>query len=246
MLTRSIRLTCGFALAAAVAAGGCGGAKDKGAQARRTPRNEFEASRDPAIAPDTRYAAGQLAESRGQLPQAAEQYRQALRNNPRHVQAMYRLGVVYSEMKKFPEAVDMWKRYAAATGDSAAAYSNLGFCYELAGRGEEAEAAYLKGIQKDARHVACRVNYGLMLVRRGRVSEGRLQLQAVLTPAEAHYNVGSAYEALGRPEQAKLEYRTALQLDPEFADAQSRLDELQGGVQGEERPPARGGMSKME
>jgi tetratricopeptide (TPR) repeat protein len=244
MLTRTLRLSCGLAIATALAAG-CAGNKTGGAAARPAPRSEFEKVADPPIASDTRFAAGQLAESRGALAAAAEQYRLALRNNPRHVQAMYRLGVVYAEMKKFAEAVDVWKKYAAATGDSAAAYSNLGFCFELAGRAEEAEAAYLKGIRQDARHVACRVNYGLMLVRRGRISEGKLQLQAVLTPAEVHYNVGSVHEALGRPEQAKAEYRHALRLDPALADAQVRLDELEGAAADQSRP-APSGLSKME
>jgi tetratricopeptide (TPR) repeat protein len=41
-----------------------------------------------------------------------------------------------------------------------------------------------------------------------------------------HYNVGSAYESLGRTEQARLEYRKALEVDPGFADAQARLSEM--------------------
>ena len=230
MLTQPLRVTTLLAVLVALAVGGCasrnkGGAAAKG-KAGSAPRSAFEVSRDPPIAADTRFAAGQLAESRGALPQAADQYRQALRDNPKHVEAMYRLGVVYAGMKKFPEAIETWKRYLHATGDSAAGYSNLGFCYELTGKPEQAEAAYLKGIRRDPRHVASRVNYGLMLVRRGRTNEGTLQLQAVLTPAEVHYNLGSVYETLGRPEQARTEYKQALDLDPSLADAQSRLDEI--------------------
>lgn len=233
------RTTCSLALIAALAVTGCvtrakTGAAAKGKrssdQVRRqqSPRGQFETQRDPPIASDTRFAAGQLAESRGALAQAAEQYRAALKNNPNHHEAIYRLGVVYAGMKRYPEAIEVWKRYLKATADSAAGYSNLGFCYELAGRAEEAEAAYLKGIRRDPRHVASRVNYGLMLVRAGRTNEGVLQLQAVLTPAEVRYNVGSVCEALGRREQAKAEYRAALELDPTLADARSRLDDLEG------------------
>jgi tetratricopeptide (TPR) repeat protein len=237
MQIRPLRLTSAVALAAALGMTGC--AKSDGAAKRHTSGGDdrsFEITRDPPIAPDTRFAAGQLAESRGAFAQAAEQYRQALRNNPKHLPALYRLGVVYAELKKFPEAIETWKKYAAATDDSAAAYSNLGFSYELARRPEEAESAYRRGIAQDSTHVACRVNYGLMLVRRGRVGEGRLQLQAVLSEAEAHYNVGSVYESLGRREQAKAEYARALELDPRFADAQARLANLQN--LGQSPPPA--------
>ena len=256
MLTRSIRFTCAGALAGAVLAAGCAGPdaskQDGGKQAAARAGQEgrksgFETTRDPPIASDTRYAAGQLAESRGAFAQAADQYRHALRKDPNHLGALYRLGVVYAEMRKYPEAIDVWKRYTAATNDSAAGHSNLAFCYELASRPEEAETTYLKGIRKDPRHVACRVNYGLMLVRRGRESEGRLQLQAVLKPAEVHYNVGSVHEALGRRERAKAEYTKALDIDPSFADAQARLTELQPAPAPEAAQPSEpAGMSRME
>jgi tetratricopeptide (TPR) repeat protein len=233
MSTRSTRVAL---LAAALCVGGCAG---RGASPRADQhpsaaaalgadgKSEFEKRRDPPIASETRYAAGELAETRGAYAQAAEQYRQALSKDPNHLPSLYRLGVVLAQLKNYPEAIATWKRYTQATHDSAAGYSNLGFCYELANRPEDAEAAYQKGLRKDPRHVACRVNYGLMLIRRGREGEGRLQLQAVLRPAEVHYNVASAYESLGRPEQAKLEYRRALELDPGFTDAQVRLSEMQ-------------------
>jgi tetratricopeptide (TPR) repeat protein len=233
---RSFALSLGAVLAVAVGAPGCASHDKGGAKAAQSgrggPGSAFEsASADPPIASDTRFAAGQLAESHGALPQAAEQYRAALKANPKHVEAMYRLGIVYASMKKYPEAVEVWKRYIGSTNGSAAGYSNLGFCYELAGRPEQAEAAYQKGIEKDPRHMATRVNYGLMLVRRGRTNEGSLQLQAVLAPAEVRYNVGSVYESLGRKQQAKAEYEAALRLDPSLADAQSRLDGLSGKAQ---------------
>ena len=248
-----IRLTCACALAAAISVGGCAGSKDGRGRSGTAPAGaggggdqRFETTRDPAISPETRYAAGELAEGRGAYAQAAEQYRQALRRDPNHLPSLFRLGVVYAEMKNYPQAIDVWKRYVAATADSAAAYSNLAFCYELAGRPDDAEAAYARGIRKDPRHVACRVNYGLMLVRRGREGEGRLHLQAVLEPAEVHYNVGSVFESLGRPARAKAEYAKALQLDPALVDARTRLDGLHPRADAGAPSPAPEGVSRME
>ena len=223
------------ALAAAVALAGC--SSHKGTADAKAPRgsagrptDRFETTRkDPPIAIETRMAAGQLAQTNRNLPAAARQYREALKVDPKYSPAIYRLAVVYAEMKKFPEALDLWKRYLVATNHAAAAYSNLGFCYELMGNTKEAEEAYQKGVARDPNNVPCRVNYGLLLVRKGRIGEGRVQLSAVLQPAEVHYNVGSVYEATGRKEQAKAEYREALQLDPQFADAVTRLNELECG-----------------
>lgn len=223
------------ALAAAVALSGCSSSsKDKGmaraGHGTAKPTDSFEkVHKDPPIAAETRYAAGQLAEARNNLPAAAEQYRQALKRDPKYAPALYRLGVVLAQSKKYGEAIEVWQRYISATGESAAAYSNLGFCYELARRSEDAEDAYRKGISRDPSNVPCRVNYGLMLARKGRIAEGQVQLSAVLQPAEVHYNIGSVYEATGRKEEAKAEYRAALAADPQFVDAVTRLNELECG-----------------
>jgi len=242
---------CATALAAVTLAGCSNGGKpnaSRAAGARGSGQSgragAFEVTRrDPPIAADTRFAAGQLAESRGAFAQAAEQYQQAIQLDPKHSEAMFHLGVVYATMKKYPEAIGVWKRYMKLTGESPQAYSNLGFCYELAGRPEDAEQAYQRGIQKHPTASACHVNYGLMLVRRGRVGEGKLQLGAVLKPAEVHYNLGSVYETQGKKAQAKAEYRQALELDPQFTDATTRLAELEPVSK---TPQGETGLSKTE
>jgi tetratricopeptide (TPR) repeat protein len=225
------------ALVACLAAGALAGcakrARDPGHLALGEPlkpRNQFEKARQVPITADTHFAAGQLAESQDQLNGAAEQYKKALGKDPKHRRTLFRLGVVYTKRKQFDRAVATWQKYIDLTAGDATAHAtalaNLGFCYELAGRGDEAEAAYLQGIRKDPRNGPCRVNYGLMLARRGQLNDATLQLQAVLSPAEVHYNLASVYEWMGRKEQAKLEYRKALALDPRMSDAQARLDAM--------------------
>jgi hypothetical protein len=48
------------------------------------------------------------------------------------------------------------------------------------------------------------------------------------------------YESTGRREQAKAEYKAALELDPSLADARSRLEELQGRSATESAPAPTG------
>jgi tetratricopeptide (TPR) repeat protein len=196
------------------------------ADARARPRDEFERSRDAPINADTRFAAGQLAETQEVPARAEEQYRKALALNPNHRGALFRLGVLYTKQKRYGEAIDAWNRYLRATNDDATGYANLGFCLELAGRSEEAESAYKKGIKRDPTNAPCRVNFGLLLARHDRINEAMLEMQTVLPQAEVHYNLASIYEGLGRREQAKAEYRKALAADPQMAEAQARLDAL--------------------
>jgi tetratricopeptide (TPR) repeat protein len=197
------------------------------ALAMNQERNAFETSEDPPIAAETYFAAGQLAENNGDLAAAVWQYGEAARLDPKHRRALFRRAACLSQLKKYPEAVACWQKYIDATDHDPRGYSNLGFCYELAGRIDEAEAAYHDGIERDPKSVPCRTNYGLMLARLGRTAEATLQLQAVLTPAEVHYDLASVLEHQGRKEAAKAEYRKALDLDPDLDEAQTRLSALQ-------------------
>ena len=204
-------------------AGPIKGVSSKQAAEMEARRNAFESSEDPPLSADTRFAAGQLAESQGATAQAVAQYTEALKINPNHQNSWYRLGVLYAQTRQFPQAIDAWQHYVKATNGAAAAYGNLGYCYELSGDAASAERAFQKGVQRDPGNVQCRVNYGLMLARAGREKEAVEQLEAVLKPAQVHYNLGSVYEQQGRKEMAKLHYTKALELSPDFTDAQTRL-----------------------
>lgn len=184
---------------------------------------KFVEAKDPPITADTRYAAGQLLEAQNEPAKAIQQYQQATVADAKHAPSLYRLGVLYAQTEQYPQAVEVWQKYIKVTSPSATGWANLGFCYELMGSAEQAEAAYKKGIERDPRDQLCRINYGLMLARLGRINEALVSLQAVLTPAAAHYNLGSVYEQQGKKAQAKMEYIRSLELDPTFSDSQQRL-----------------------
>src|SRR5207248_892998 len=132
------------------------------------PTNEFEAKAgDPPFTPDTRFAAGQIAEAQNDQDRAIAQYQQALKIDPNHQPSLYRLAAVYTQQQKFTEAQTLWQRYIKATKGAPAGYNNLGFCYEMAGDLGEAEKAFKTCIDRDPDDQTCRVNYGLMLARHG-------------------------------------------------------------------------------
>ena len=230
------KLLISGALMAAIAPMGCkssdksasahGGQMSAGGHKETAADVKFETSQDPPFRAQTRFAAGQLAETQGETNRAIEQYWAAIKLDPKCKEAYYRLGVVYCELKHYPDAVVAWKQYLKITGGDPMGYSNLGFCYELSGQHREAEENFRKGIEKDPKNNACRVNYGLMLIRDSRVNEGIIQLQAVLSEAEVHYNLASVFEHTGQKEQARAEYRRAIDLDPNMVDAEVRLSAM--------------------
>jgi tetratricopeptide (TPR) repeat protein len=162
--------------------GGCASEKNKAkadeadrtkmAEAQREVRqnpDKFETSEDPPIKADTYFAAGQLQEAQGDLNGAIKQYQAALKLEPNHKNALYRMGLAYTSLKKYPDAINTWRRYLKATDNSPAAYNNLALCYEQAGQLNDAEQAFKAGIARDPDDRSCRINYGLMLARRGRM-----------------------------------------------------------------------------
>lgn len=202
------------------------GVTSKQAVEMTAARTEFDSQAEPPLKAETHFAAGQLNETQGSLPLAVQQYEEALKINPKYVPALFRLGMVYSEMKQYDQAIATWNRYIEVTEDSAIGYSNLAFCQELSGNRKAAEESYEAGIERDPKNQPCRVNYGLMLAREGRIDEAKSQFAAVLTPAQVHYNIASVLQQQGRKEAARAEFKEAMKVDPKFVDAAVRLADL--------------------
>lgn len=188
---------------------------------------QFEQSREPAPTANTHFAAGQLAESQKRHAEALNQYHKALDRDPGHLPTLYRLAMLNTRLGRHDQAIETWKRYIQVTDDPATGYSNLGYACEIAGRPADAENAYRKGIDIDPKNQPSRVNYGLLLARRGDFAAATEHLSAVLTPAQVHYNLASVHELQDRPAEARLEYRRALELDPTLTAARSRLAGLE-------------------
>jgi tetratricopeptide (TPR) repeat protein len=196
------------------------------AEKLKNEKIKSEMIQDRPLTADTHFAAGQVAETQGDIPRAMEQYDLALKINPRHPGSLYRMGLIYTSQQQFQPAVETWKKFIEATNDSASGYGYLGFCLELAGRIPEAESAYKAGINREPGGQLCHVNYGLMLARQGRLQEAEQQLQAVLTAAEVHYDLASVLEQQGHKNEAKVEFRKSIEIDPDMADARARLAAL--------------------
>jgi superkiller protein 3 len=189
-------------------------------------RGRFDASEDPPFNAETHFAAGQLAESQNATVLATQRYQSSLKQDPKHLGSLYRLGVLYAQAKQYPQAIEMWQRYVEASSQAPGGLNNLAYCYDLAGQTSQAEATYRKSIARDPKNVTCRVNYGLMLARQGRKTEALTQLKAVLTESQAWYNLGSLYEQQGKKSEARTAYRRALELNASESGAAQRLSSL--------------------
>ena len=140
---------CTYLAAALLLVAGCHGPKEQSTAAKERAKIaeadvKFETSEDPPMKAKTHFAAGQLAESQANYPVAIEQYWDALKLQPRYREPLFRLGIVYCHLQHYPDAIVAWKEYLKASDGDATGYSNLGFCYELAGKHAEALAWHRK------------------------------------------------------------------------------------------------------
>jgi tetratricopeptide (TPR) repeat protein len=175
---------------------------------------------------DTYFAAGQLSESQGRLDSAVMQYRQAIAADADHVQSLYALARLQTIARRYDQAIPAWERYVQATGQTPNAWNNLAKCYELAEQWADAEASYLRALERDPMHRQTRVNYGLLLARRDRVDEAEKMLGEVMPASVANYNIASVFEIRGMRQEARQRYEQALSYDPNFVEARQRLEML--------------------
>ncbi len=192
----------------------------------REDRPDIETIQDapePQINFETYVAAGDLAVSRGQHLRAAEQYEKAMAINPKDSGLVKKLAVAYSSGGQTNKSLDTWKRYLTASYESADAYGSLGYAYELAGNPTEAEKTYRAGVAKHPKGALVRINYGLMMVRQGKVDPAVEQMSAVLQPHEVNYNIASVYEQMGRKDLAQFYYRRSIECNPNFSAAKQKL-----------------------
>src|SRR5207249_990602 len=96
-----------------------------------------------------------------------------------------------------------------------------------AGDLQAAEPLYRRAIEAAPAHAAARSLHGACLLQLGRFDESIARLAALVAehPAafDAWNNLGVAYRAAGRAEDAERALRTALRVNPEYADAAGNL-----------------------
>jgi tetratricopeptide (TPR) repeat protein/2-polyprenyl-3-methyl-5-hydroxy-6-metoxy-1,4-benzoquinol methylase len=157
----------------------------------------------------------------GEIEQAEALYREIVRIDPAHADALHLLGVAAHQKSDHPTGVHFIRQAIAKSGGSALYYSNLGACYRSLGRNDEAIAAFREALRLHPVFVGARYNLAMALEASGSLDEALAEYDAVLRidPAcvEALNNRGSLLSSLGRYEEAVASYRQAVDCCPSAA-----------------------------
>lgn len=145
-----------------------------------------------------------------------------------HQEVWFRLGVSYLFKEKYLESYNAF--YSAITYDPIApeSYQNLAFVAFKMGDFREAAAALSIAIELDSNnaeaHHLLGIIYTIYAMYDNAIEE--LELAIAIRPEDPllHYDLGFAREFGGHYLLAKESYKTALQINPEFEEAEHRLE----------------------
>ena len=143
--------------------------------------------------------------------------------NPDISTAYHGLGLAYTGLEKFDDAIAAYQRAIASAPDSAYTYAALGSAYANTHRYPEALEAYKIAVALDADDKMIHHQLGNVYSKRGEHAAAvRHQRQAIaLAPrfGAAHYQLGLLYAHEKRWDDAINAYRTAYQHDPTLVEA---------------------------
>jgi glycosyltransferase involved in cell wall biosynthesis len=127
----------------------------------------------------------------------------------RNVDALRELAIQAAELKKFDEAVELWKKIIILQRDNASAYLNLGHAYVELGKYEDALLASKRAMELDPRMKEAVHNYSICELCSGHVEKAIAALEGLLRRVPGHLSavglLGVAYIIDGRTKSG-LEY----------------------------------------
>lgn len=191
---------------------------------------------------------GTLAQSAGELSEAAQHYQTALDLRPDLPRAWYNLALIQEEWGDNASALRSYERAVAALPRYPQALSNLGRLQARRGEREEALAILRRAVETDSSNAESWNNLGGILLDLGRAEEAEpvLARALALRPdfAPAVFNRSRALAGVGRVEESLNELNRGLELDPgniepimalawQMAttdDAEHRYPEVAGGL----------------
>jgi tetratricopeptide (TPR) repeat protein len=126
------------------------------------------------------YNRGTLHADRGDLPKAAEEFREALRIDPRFADAGYNLGVVLLRDGEPRRAAAILEQAAGVRPSDASIHYALGKAYLDEERYEDALATFEAALEADPGHEDSRFARAVALLRLGRTDDAVVALDAYL------------------------------------------------------------------
>ena len=159
----------------------------------------------------------------GELPRAAVIYEEILKTQPKHLEALIRLGIIAGQTKNPKKALILFEKAIKVDPGNAAAFSNKGLALQALERWEAALESYDQALTLRPDYAVAHYNRGNVLKALARPNEALASYGraiAIKTDfAEAHYNRGVLLNDLGQLDAALASYNRAVAIRSNYAEA---------------------------
>jgi Tfp pilus assembly protein PilF len=173
-------------------------------------------------------------ERTGHPVEAAAYYERAREADPKLQCIAKHLATLYDRIGKTDQALAEFQTALKAAPNDPEVLNSLGYFHYNRGQWEDAEKYLRHAVDADPKYRRAWVNLGLDLCQQHRYEEGLAAFTHAVSKAEAHSNVAFILTVQGKFEEARREYRQALELNPNLTIARQAMAKLER----REMPPA--------
>jgi tetratricopeptide (TPR) repeat protein len=169
----------------------------------------------------------------GKEEQAHPHFEAAARINPKDPMSRSNLGTYFQTHGHMPEAVAEYEAAVSLTSDPgllAQTYADLGAAYRALGENERAHNDFEQSLRLNPNQFNAWLGMGLLAQQQGRFEEAISDLSRSLElqpTAQGYFELGRTLVKARRVPEALDAYRRALEISPEFTEAQQAADALQ-------------------
>ncbi len=176
---------------------------------------------------EVHFAAGQVLEKQNQLDAATKEYETAASLDPKSLEPVVALSVVYTRQQKYAQAETMLRKLLAADPQNQTVRTQLGRILAAEGKNEEAAKELGAGDSKipDDPHAA--LELGTLYVKAGKYADAEQLFRSAAAKlpqdAEAHYALGSVLMQEKKYPEAQQELLMTVKLKPDLGEAYGNL-----------------------
>jgi len=172
-------------------------------------------------------AAGEM-EKAGQTEEAIRLYEKARGDFPKLSATIgRRLAILHDKAGDFTKATNEYEIALKATPNDADLLSDLGYSYYCRADWASAEKYLRMATKADSTHKRAWMNLGMVLAAKGSWQESYDTFLMAVAPGEAHCNVAFCMASQGLYDDAKSQYRQAIDIDPALQMARVALGKLE-------------------
>jgi len=161
---------------------------------------------------------GSALQKAGREDEAEEQYRVALRLDPRQKQVHFQLGQTLANKNRMTEAKQELQEALGGEPRNGEIHSEYGHVLQALGERDEARAQFGRAIQLSPKSGVVHYDYATFLSEDGKIDDAIREFEIALKhdpkKSEAHWPLGHAYYLKKDYESARKHYEETVRLDP--------------------------------